>query len=413
MAVSRGAFAGAALVILGAAVTGIAVTALVFRADGRKSPAAVGPRPAAAGPRAVVDKSTYDAGIVESTAQMEHTFVIRNEGQAPLLLARGPSSCSCTTIKLPKGPIPPGERAEVTMGISDSAKKDDLKQGPSSRNIHVLTNDPGHPDLELTIAVTIKRRVTVAPSPLTLAIDSSKSSPHEERSVEACVYSERWDAFDLSVAKTSRPQLQCRIEPATAAKLKELGARHGYRVVATLPPDMAEGRFAEWIEFAVREKRDNTVRNHGAGSSPEPVPGTTTCRLEIQGRVSGRLTFYSPKLVDRNVLQLGTRPQGERIHETLVMKLSDKRRRLTAERIETEPAFLHARLAPYAGGPNDAGLYRLEVEIPGDAPSCAYTGEHRAVVRLRTDHPRLRVIELQVDFVLAAGDEGPGHVAAR
>ena len=95
------------------------------------------------------------------------------------------------------------------------------------------------------------------------------------------------------------------------------------------------------------------------------------------------------------------------------MKVSDQRRRLTAERIETEPAFLHARLTPYAAGSRDVGLYRLEVEIPGDAPSCAYTGEHRGVVRLRTDHPRLRTIELQVDFVLAAGGGSPGNVAAR
>ena len=144
-----------------------------------------------------------------------------------------------------------------------------------------------------------------------------------------------------------------------------------------------------------------------------PVPAVAACRLEIQGRVNGRLTFYSPKIVDRNVLQLGMRPQGQRIHEILVMKVNDPCHRLTATHIETEPAFLQARLASYAGGPKDLGLYRLEVEIPGDAPSCAHTGEHRGVVRLRTDHPRLRVIELQVDFVLAADNEGAAPVAAR
>jgi hypothetical protein len=100
--------------------------------------------------------------------------------------------------------------------------------------------------------------------------------------------------------------------------------------------------------------------------------------------------------------------QGNRIRETLLMKVNDPDRRLAAERIETEPAFLHARLVPYSGGSMHAGLYRIEVEIPSDAPSGAFTGAHRGVIRLRTDHPRLPVIELKVDFILAAG-----HVAAR
>jgi hypothetical protein len=95
------------------------------------------------------------------------------------------------------------------------------------------------------------------------------------------------------------------------------------------------------------------------------------------------------------------------------MKLSDERRRLGIQQIETEPAFLHARLVPYAGGPNGAGLYRLEVEIPGDAPACACTGPHRGQVRLRTDHPRLRTIDLQVDFVLTTESGAAAPVAAR
>jgi len=91
----------------------------------------------------------------------------------------------------------------------------------------------------------------------------------------------------------------------------------------------------------------------------------------------------------------------------LLMKVNDPERRLVAERVEAEPKFLHARLVPYAGGSKPIGLYRIEVEIPTDAPSCAFTGAHCGVIRLRTDHPRLPVIELKVDFVLAPGARAP------
>ena len=164
------------------------------------------PSHAAAGPKAVVDQATYHAGMIESAAEMEHAFLIRNEGQAPLRLAPGPSQCACTVTELPKEPLPPGGRAKVKLAISESAKNDELKPGPCSRDIRVLTNDPDHPDLVLRVIATVSRRVSVLPTPATLSIDSSKPSSRQERSLEAWVYSERWEQFDLSVAKVSQPK---------------------------------------------------------------------------------------------------------------------------------------------------------------------------------------------------------------
>jgi hypothetical protein len=408
MAISRAALAGTALVFFGAAIIAVAVAATVFRGDGRKLMAVAGPLPAA-GPKAVVDRATYDAGIIEAAAELDHTFVIRNEGNAPLRLTAGRSECACTMAELPNEPLAPGGEAKVKLTISESAKNDELKPGRCGRDIHVLTNDPRHPDLALRVTATVSRRVTVSPAAVTLSIDSSKPSSAGERSLDAWVCSERWEQFALSVARRSRSNIDCRIEPAAAAKLRERHARCGYHVAVTLPPEMAEGRFAEWIEFAARPKG---VRNLFSESAGGPASGAAACRLEIDGRVNGRLSFCSPKIADYNVLHLAARPRGERIRETLVVKVSDERRRLTAERIETEPPFLRARLLPYAGAPQDAGLYRLEVEIPDDAPACAHTGQHRGHVRLRTDHPRLRTIELLVDFVLTDGAEG-GPVVAR
>jgi hypothetical protein len=43
--------------------------------------------------------------------------------------------------------------------------------------------------------------------------------------------------------------------------------------------------------------------------------------------------------------------------------------------------------------------------VPADAPSCAFTGAHLGVVRLHTDHPRLPVVELWVDFCVVGESE--------
>jgi hypothetical protein len=369
-----------ALSAIGIGLAGVAIVAAVWSIR------------AAAVPKAEVDHLSWDLGVIESSEQLGHTFIIHNVGRAPLRLMPGPKLCACTVTGLPDEPIPPGGQAEVKMGFTAAAKRDELKPGHFSKAIRVLTNDPERADILLELTATVNRRVAALPAQLTLTIDSSK--PSSQRSAETWIYSECWKRFELSAAKVSRKGLQWRIEPATEKKLNELKALSGYHVFVTMPPEMPDGRFAEWIEFAAK-----------------PAAGTdeaAACRLEIHGRVEGRLEFFGPKIVGRNVLRLGSLQQGEPARETVLMKINDQRRQLAVEQIEVEPAFLRARIVPYAAGPKPIGLYRVEVAIPADAPSGAFLGTHCGIVRLKTDHPRLPIIELRVDFAVAGRSENAG-----
>src|SRR5687768_16036312 len=59
-------------------------------------------------PKAVVLETEFDFGVYDVDQTGEHEFVVRNEGQAELVLRPGSSSCKCTLIDLPQGVIPPG-----------------------------------------------------------------------------------------------------------------------------------------------------------------------------------------------------------------------------------------------------------------------------------------------------------------
>jgi hypothetical protein len=402
MSAFRRIFGRAVLAAIGIGAMGAAIAAGVLHSGESKTAATLpSGQPAASGPKAAVDHRSFDLGVIESGEQLGHTFVIRNVGRAPLQLARGPKLCACTITDLPDAPIPPGGQAEVKMQFTESAKRDTLKQGHFSKGIRVLTNDPENPDILLELTATVNRRVVVVPSPLTLVIDSSKPSSPPQRSADALVYSERWPQFDLSAVKFSRKGMSWRVEPAKKAELKELKALGGYRVFVMLPPDMPEGRLAEWIDFAAKPTGGNSSRHTPCAVSDGGLSdGAFHFRLEIQGRVAGRLEFFGPKVVERNVLRLGALRQGEPVRATVLMKINDPRRRLTVERIETDPAFLKARLVPYASGSKQIGLYRLDVEVPADAPMGAFLGTDAGVIRIRTDHPRLPTIELRVDFAV-------------
>ena len=66
--------------------------------------------------KAVADELTYNFGSVEKGDQGSHVFVIKNEGEGPLRVKTGTTSCGqCTFAKTGEDEIPPGKSAEVTI----------------------------------------------------------------------------------------------------------------------------------------------------------------------------------------------------------------------------------------------------------------------------------------------------------
>ncbi len=351
------------------------------------------------GPKAIVEQPEWDLGVIESPGEFKHSFIIRNEGNAPLLLSRGPSTCSCTVGKLPEKPIPPGGRAEVNVAFSNAAKKNELKAGPFSEGVTIRTNDPDRGNIFLKMSATVRRPLEIKPSPITLIINAAEDASAEKRSAAAFVYSQSWDHFDLAAVNKSREGMKWRIDPATEEQLKQSQARSGYHVVVTLPPDMADGEFKEWLELSAKPA--------------DAIGQPREMQLEIQGKIEGRLTIFGAKVDSNQVLRLGALNEGQSAKETLLMKVNDPRRSLSIKRIESEPEFLRVQVFPLAGESANVGLYRIEVQIPGSARACDYMGAHAAVIRIKTDHPRLPEIDLKVSFAVVESKIHALRIAGR
>lgn len=61
------------------------------------------------------EEETFDFGkIKEENGPVDHKFVFKNEGNAPLIIQSVRASCGCTTPAWSKEPIPPGEKGFVT-----------------------------------------------------------------------------------------------------------------------------------------------------------------------------------------------------------------------------------------------------------------------------------------------------------
>jgi hypothetical protein len=128
--------------------------AVTAYAAGPASPtAASGPQP-----RIEAPAPSYDFGTVLEGTPVKHEFMIKNTGQADLIIGQVQTSCGCTVAKSDKQRLRPGEQTELPVTFDTRHEK-----GRASRRIDVYTNDPKTPDLALEIQGVIRRESEAIP----------------------------------------------------------------------------------------------------------------------------------------------------------------------------------------------------------------------------------------------------------
>jgi hypothetical protein len=82
--------------------------------------------------------TTHDFGEVEEGAQPQHTFVLTNDGRAPLTIRAVRPSCGCTAPSFTAEPIAPGSSGEVVVVYDSNGRP-----GPFRRSIRVTAETAG------------------------------------------------------------------------------------------------------------------------------------------------------------------------------------------------------------------------------------------------------------------------------
>lgn len=90
----------------------------------------------AAGPVITFDKKVHDFGDLIQGDKVEETFRFTNTGTEPLIITNVQVTCGCTTPKgWPRDPIPPGGKAELTVGFNSAGK-----MGRQNKVVTVVSN---------------------------------------------------------------------------------------------------------------------------------------------------------------------------------------------------------------------------------------------------------------------------------
>ncbi|HUI24726.1 MAG TPA: DUF1573 domain-containing protein [Candidatus Kryptonia bacterium] len=112
-------------------------------------------------PKIVFDALTYRFGAVEQGLAVAHAFVLRNTGGSNLTIDNVKSTCDCTAVMQPSGPVAPGATGTV------QAKCDTAKSfGPRAFTVTVYSNDPAQLTTTLTLSGEITADVAADPPEL-------------------------------------------------------------------------------------------------------------------------------------------------------------------------------------------------------------------------------------------------------
>lgn len=325
--------------------------------------------------KAVAAETTFDFGTIERGDTGSHTFIIKNEGQGPLQVKAGRTSCpQCTigSVSPANEDIPPGGTAEVMIKWEIKAPASKFRQTAS-----IFTTDPESSKLEFAITGIIDTPLHLAPSDTWAVGDLSET---EATVVEGLLFSQIFDDLVIDHAECSNPLVTVTWEKANALDLAEKSGKSGQRVKVSIAPGSAVGAFRETVKL-------HTTARNGLVSE-----------FNLTGKRSGPLEFKGRNfLPGRNLIRLGEFPAAQGTKANLKLYV----RHFDGDLVMTPPDDANPRVkVSIVGSPKTFGqakVYDVDVEIlPG--PSEVHLEENSIPVVLKLNHPTANEVKLDVEY---------------
>ena len=324
-------------------------------------------------PRAVLDEDEFDFGTMEPLERRQHTFTIRNVGDAPLEIEEGTTSCKCTLGEVSDGAIPPGGEGTVTLSWRIGSDKKFF-----AHEAEILTNDPENPVLVVRVRGEISMRLVADPAKFALP----SVVPGQAASSSVVLSSQVWKDFQVRDFKTSLEGLTWDVEPVDPSTTQRLGFACGHRITIHLPDNLPRGYFSHWLRFNVQPE----------GESPR------LREIPIEGKVLRRLAIYGDGIDSTGTIKLPKVRQGKGLTKYFVVKVRDPDPILKVSKVTTVPDFLEVQFEPNSKF-KKPGAYRMRLEIPSTAPRSVHMGDP-GQLHVEFDHPRLEDIDLKVEFAV-------------
>jgi hypothetical protein len=334
--------------------------------------------------RCVVENGLeHDFEVMDVKAKGTHVFRFRNEGDAPLDLDAGPTSCSCAFADFSEKTVEPGEATDVTLKWEAKGASQEFLQ-----TADILTNDPDRPVVRLTVRGWITQRLRATPEGVNFGGMSSDRGAGAQFDLFG-YYEDRFEIVDYQWTNREIEEFfSVRTEPLLPAGIAdEPHAKYGLRVFVTVKPGLPLGRFSQTIQLTT-----------DLADAP-PV------EVSFEGSVTGDVSvFASSEVWNGHLLKMGVvKTTEEKTVRLFVLVRGPHREGFELEVVRVVPDVLRVEVEPAKSISDLVVKHPLVVTLPrGSRPvSClgSEQGAHGEIV-LKTNHPQAPEIVVVVSFAV-------------
>jgi hypothetical protein len=334
----------------------------------------------------VVDGTTYDFGSGQRDSKMKHTFIIKNEGNAPLTLEQGPTSCKCAVSELEADGIEPGGSAKVTLEWKMNVGGKHFRQ-----TAEIYTNDPDYSTIVLEVRGKIIDVLRLEPRDLVL----SDVSANEGAGAPFRIYG--FQIEDLKVVKyeftnqETAAFFDLKFEELAASELEaEPGASCGLAATLTVKPGLPLAPINQTIQLETNVK--------DASNLELSVTGTTVSDISVVG----------PSVYDheRNVIRFQKVAAAEGAETKLRILVKGVHRhdvRLTLKEVDPEDVLAVALGEARQINNGAVYIYPLSVAVRVGSRQINRLGSKQAKmgkILIETTHPSVKQLPIYVRFAV-------------
>ncbi len=356
-------FTGVMAIAAAFAPTGVAQAVPATR------PAAAQTQPAGPAPKIHCEKPIYEFPDAWGGEKVEHTFIIRNDGNATLKIPPGgvKPSCGCTVAGKYDETIEPGKEGKIPVALNTARQN-----VPILKTIHVQSNDPITPDLTLTLKGNIKMRIGMEP---VIGAAWGRIGPQSP------------DSKTIKLTNSTRTPMKLQPIPLSEAEqkmfaftLKEIEPGKAAEVVVSLKKPVKEGSSFANLRFntGITEEPEVTIPCNAfvapAGEPNQPVQQPVAQKpTTFPARATGRRVEVSPAEVTVNA--------GDRLQRSVVAILNHGAKKLNVLSVKSSNDRVRTQFYPEVDGKS----YKLLLSIPPISDQDRYKATGPDQVTIRTD----------------------------